>query len=102
MVKIAQQNSQLKQAVLLTRDNGSEVRQVFTYSLEGEETVTDLRGLPLRIKVGWNGDEMVIESHYGEKLFRDYWSLSEDGRTLTMAHRDDDMAGQATVLERVA
>jgi hypothetical protein len=32
--------------------------------------------------------------------FKDYWSLSADGATLTMAHRDDDLAGQTSVLHR--
>lgn len=32
--------------------------------------------------------------------FCDYWSLSSDGRTLTMEHRGDDLAGQITFLDR--
>jgi hypothetical protein len=35
-----------------------------------------------------------------EHRVKDHWSLSDDGRTLTMAHRDDDLAGQVAVLER--
>jgi hypothetical protein len=35
-----------------------------------------------------------------DAYFKDHWSLSDDGRTLTMAHRDDDLAGQTSVLER--
>src|SRR5579862_1687031 len=72
MVKIAQQDSELKQAILLTRADGCEERQAFTYSF-ARETVTELRGVPLIIQVRWNGPEMVIESRYGEVLFRDYW-----------------------------
>jgi len=37
-----------------------------------------------------------------EVYFQDHWSLSHDGRTLTMAHRDDDLAGQISVLEKSA
>jgi hypothetical protein len=32
--------------------------------------------------------------------FCDYWSLSPNGQTLSMEHRNDDLAGQKTVLER--
>jgi hypothetical protein len=35
-----------------------------------------------------------------EFKFKDYWSLSSDGRMLTMAHRNDDLAGQISVLEK--
>lgn len=100
-MKIAQQNVELKQAVLITRANGEEERQVLAYFTNGEESTAELRGLPLRLRVRWQGAEMVIEANYGEKQFRDYWSLSEDGRTLTMEHRDDDLAGQRSVFDRV-
>jgi hypothetical protein len=33
--------------------------------------------------------------------FRDHWSLSPGGQILTMEHRDDDLAGQMTVLEKI-
>jgi len=46
----------------------------------------------------------VIESRMTtpdrESHFKDHWSLSNDGQTLTMAHRDDDLAGQVSVLEK--
>lgn len=53
----------------------------------------------------WVGDELLIESQVTQSgrhmHFRDYWSLSNDGRRLTMEHRDDDLAGQVTILDRV-
>jgi len=46
----------------------------------------------------------VIESRMRrpdrEFYCRGHWSLSDDGRTLTMAHRDGDLARQVSVLER--
>lgn len=52
----------------------------------------------------WVGRELLIESwvKQGERdlHFRDYWSLSSDNETLTMEHRDDDLAGQITIVER--
>ena len=36
-----------------------------------------------------------------EMHFCDCWSLSSDGQTLTMEHRNDDLAGQLTILDRV-
>lgn len=53
----------------------------------------------------WTGAELLIESWMNvggrEGHFRDYWSLSLDGGTLKMEHRDNDLAGQTTLLERV-
>jgi hypothetical protein len=35
-----------------------------------------------------------------EHRVKSLWSLSDDGRTLTMAHREDDLVGQMSVLEK--
>jgi len=51
-----------------------------------------------------DGEELVIESSMKTPdrtfHFKDHWSLSDAGRTLTMAHPDDDLAGQVSVLEK--
>jgi hypothetical protein len=100
MMKIAHGEEDLRQSILIERSDGTHDRRVFSYSMTGAQSVTELRGLPLKSRVLWNGPEMVIEATYGESVLRDYWSLSEDLLTLTMAHRDDVLAGQITVLER--
>jgi hypothetical protein len=59
----------------------------------------------IRGSARWEGDELIIESWIRlgtrEMHFCDCWSLSSDGRTLTMEHRNDDLAGQLTILDRV-
>lgn len=102
MMKIAHGEDTLRQAVLIRRPNGTQDRQVVAYSMADAATVTEVRGAPVSLRVRWNGPEMVIESSYGASVFRDYWSLSDDGQTLTMEHRDDAMAGQTTVLELIS
>jgi hypothetical protein len=46
----------------------------------------------------------VIESwmRFGtrEMYFCDCWALSPDGQSLSMEHREDDLAGQLTVFDR--
>jgi hypothetical protein len=63
-----------------------------------------LNGQTIRGKACWVGNELVIESwmQFGDRElhFRDCRSLTENGQTLVMEHRDDALAGQATVLER--
>jgi hypothetical protein len=57
-----------------------------------------------RTHARWDGTELVIESWLetpDRRLhLKDHWSLSADGQTLTMAHRDDDLAGQIVVNEK--
>jgi hypothetical protein len=44
--------------------------------------------------------ESRMQSGTRESHFYDCWSLSPNGQTLWMEHRDDDLAGQMTVLDR--
>jgi len=58
----------------------------------------------MRSRLQWVGNELLIESSVnfgeGQSHFLDYWSLSDDGQTLVMEHRGDDLAGQITFLEK--
>ena len=105
-IQIDHAGDQIREEILLTRVDGTEDRVVFTCSTTGEEGHSTLNGKPIRGKTFWYDDELIVESWMSfedRKLyFRDCWSLSEDGQTLTMEHRNDALAGQRTVLERMA
>ncbi len=62
-------------------------------------------GKRLAGSANWQGDELIIElwmpQGTGELYLCDCWSLSPDGHTLTMEHRDDALAGQVAVLHRI-
>jgi hypothetical protein len=103
LVKIEHQEPRLIQRIQLTNADGKEQQVTFTYET-GAETTNPVGGATARTHARWEGTELVIESRMKtpgrEFHFKDHWSLSDDGRTLTMAHRDDDLAGQIAVLER--
>jgi hypothetical protein len=77
---------------------------MFTFETTGKESKNAMGSATTLTKAHWEGSELVIESTLkaGERElhFRDHWSLSSDAQTLTMAHRDDDLAGQISVLEK--
>lgn len=89
----------------MTMMDGSVVQLVFRARTTGERVANTVSGSEWQTEAVWVGPELMIESwvkHPSRELhFRDYWSLSSDGRTLTMEHRDDDLAGQLTILRRV-
>ncbi len=103
LMKIDHRGADLEQQILATDAAGTERRQIFTCRI-GEETISSIGETTLHIKAHWDGGELVIEtvmSRQGRDLqFRDHWSLSEDGATLTMAHRDDALTGQIVLLTR--
>ncbi|MGA9544696.1 MAG: hypothetical protein WBQ85_14070 [Candidatus Sulfotelmatobacter sp.] len=103
-MKIEQSDAELQQEIVVTKADGSEDRAVFRCSINGKQDGNSLNGTPIRGSARWEREELVIESwmQFGgrEMHFRDCWSLSSDQRTLTMEHRDDDLAGQVTILDR--
>jgi len=103
LVKIEHREPQLIQQIHFTNSAGTDERLTFNYEI-GAKTTNLVRGATVRTRACWEGTELVIESWMKtparELHFKDHWSLSEDGRTLTMAHRDDDLAGQISVFEK--
>jgi hypothetical protein len=90
--------------MIVAQASGEEQRLIFRYETTGNETANSVAGRTARTRARWEGTELVIESWLaigGRELhFQDHWSLSSDGLTLTMAHRDDDLAGQVVVHEK--
>ena len=81
-------------------------RQIdFRAQTTGDSATNFVLGAEWKSRLRWLGSELLIESwvnHSGhETHLCDYWSLSSDRRVLTMEHRDDDLPGQITVLNRV-
>jgi len=103
-IQIEHSDPELRQEILVTRRDGSQDRIVFQCATNGEPGKSLLNGKTIRGTAGWQRDELVIESwvQFGarEMHFCDHWSLSADGSTLSMEHRNDDLAGQLTLLRK--
>jgi hypothetical protein len=105
LVKIEQSAVELQEDILVTKLDDSEDRVIFKCCINGGQDRNLLNGRPVRGSARWEGDRLVIESwmQFGtrEMHFCDCWSLSPDKQTLIMEHRNDDLAGQITILDRV-
>jgi len=103
VMEIEHREPRLVQQIHLTNAGGAEKRMTFAYET-GAETSNSLGGAPARSSARWEEEELVIESRVltpcRQVYFKEHWSLSGDGGTLTMTHRDDDLAGQISILER--
>jgi len=90
--------------MLFTPAEGAAHRIGFKGRTNGEEVENIVLGARWHSTIQWVGSELLIESRVSQQgrnfHFRDFWSLSDDGKVLTMIHRDDDLAGQVTVLNR--
>jgi hypothetical protein len=103
-VHIEHVDPELREEILVTRVDGREERAVFACRTDGEPGNSLLNDRAVRGCARWEGSDLVIESWatVGPRQVHvcDRWSLSPDGQTLTMEHRDGDLAGQLTVLGR--
>jgi hypothetical protein len=104
LVRINHAEPELVVEMVITKIDDTEDRLLFKGLTTGEEVANPMHGIEVRSCSRWVGTELLIESWMNlggrEGHFRDYWSLSSDGQTLTMEHRDDDLTGQITLLER--
>ncbi len=102
--KIEHSHTDLAVEMMITDAESGVHPVLFRGPMTGAEAHNDVLGQQWRSCLRWIGEELLIESWVtaGERQFhfRDFWSLAKDGQTLTMEHRDDDLKGQITFLER--
>jgi hypothetical protein len=103
-VRIEHSHDRLREEITALSD-GSERRSALECHSGGAQPNALLDGRPVRGGARWEGQKLVIElwvdAGNRELHLCDYWSLSADGRVLTMEHRNDDLAGQKTVFRKV-
>ncbi|OGD21370.1 MAG: hypothetical protein A2W03_04815 [Candidatus Aminicenantes bacterium RBG_16_63_16] len=67
------------------------VHGVARYTTDGEEAVNDVLGFPMTSSISWEGDVMIMRTwgRFGNAdiMLIDRWSLSPDGKTLTIARQ---------------
>ena len=100
--KIRHQDPELTVLMMITMSGGAEHRIEFKGPTNGAEVRNIVDGQQWTSRMQWVGEELMIESwvELRELHFRDLWSLSNNGHSLTMEHRDDDLHGQITFLDR--
>lgn len=102
--RIHHNDPELRVEMVLTKPDGTVVQNTSRFLTTGEEVANPIYATEMRSRSQWMNRELLIESWVTlrgrEWHTRDFWSLCEDGKTLTMEHRGGDLAGQITRLER--
>lgn len=86
---------------------GGEIVYDLTFTTDGKESVNQAESMEMRTTAVWEGDTLVMNTKSragsGEIALRDKWSLSSDGKTLTIQRRWTSSRGemdQKLVLEK--
>ena len=84
-IKFEQQESTLKEALILMNEQGDQTLN-FTYTLDGKESAQEIQGQPVKASAKWDGTTLVLEfkSEEGFSFLRKI-TVSTDGKTITMA-----------------
>lgn len=81
-----------------------EISYDMVYSTDGKPSTNTVRGNQVKSVARWEGDDLVIESKVGMRAeVKDRWSLSPDGKTLTIERHMSNPIGstdQKLVFER--
>jgi hypothetical protein len=104
--QIAHEDPKLKNSVKQSSERG-DFESESTYTTDGKECTNQMFGNPVTSTLKWDGEVLVIESKakIGESEFtmQDKWSLSGDGKTLTIVRHYKNSMGegeQKLVLEK--
>ncbi len=85
--KITHEDPSLKITISQSGQNG-DVTYDMRYSTDGKETTNEIRGNAVKSTSQWDGETLVVDSkaNFGgnDISLKDRWTLSEDGKTLTI------------------
>ena len=90
--------------VSLTQTGGlGDITMDLSYTTDGAECVNHVRQSEIRSILRWDGDDLVVDikGKYGETDYKskDRWTLSSDGKTLTITRHVSSPMGEADVKE---
>ena len=86
-MKLTHDEPKLKSVVKSSSDMG-DFESEATYTTDGKECTNEIFGSPIKSVLKWDGDTLLIDTKgtFGdaEIAISDKWSLSSDGKTLTI------------------
>lgn len=94
---IAHADPALRDSVILTR-SGDTSRTTFDYVIDGQERTMKVGGQTAEYTGAWSGDTLRLDSRVRMLVFeisvRERWTLSRDGRALTVARHVESPLGK--------
>jgi hypothetical protein len=94
---ITHQDPDLKDSLTQHRPAGEIVTEM-KYSTDGKETTSIVGGIQIKTTAKWDGDELTItgrtQFNGADVTMNDRWSLSADGKTLTIQRHVNSQFGQ--------
>lgn len=84
--KIVHEDPMLKMMIIQTNDEGERTLEQ-VYRTDGAESVNKVGSREVTSIAKWDGQALVISSERGDFAQNERWTLSEDGKVLTLVNR---------------
>jgi hypothetical protein len=99
--KITHQDPVLKASVATTGGPQGDVNYDVNYTTDGKECVNSVAGNEFHSTLKWDGDDLVVDTkgsfNGNEFTSKDRWTLSADGKVLTVARHLSSAMGEADI-----
>jgi hypothetical protein len=99
VVKIEQKEPHIKSSTVISSDQG-EFTVETELATDGTETTNQFGPTSMKTKARWEGNALMVESKgsgdSGDFTSKEKWTLSEDGKTLTVVRSWSGPMGEAT------
>lgn len=94
---VIRQDGDLITVKLFQSGGSGDIATDLNYRTDGSECINELEGYKLTSRVRWEGDSLLIQGELDMSPFypemEDRWSISEDGKQLTVDRTLDTMSG---------
>jgi len=106
MTMMVEQEGANLRVTRIMKIQGDERKEIHTYKIDGNETTnTGFRGETVVARAFWEGDKLVVVSTRTKRILtkdlsaesRGVWSLSPDGKLLTIAAQVNSLRGEQRV-----
>lgn len=106
MTMVVEQEGTSLRVTRIMKTQGDERKEIHTYKIDGNETTnTGFRGETVVARAFWEGDKLVVVSTRTKRVLtkdisaesRGVWSLSPDGKLLTIAAQVNSPRGEQRV-----
>ncbi|MEK7404821.1 MAG: hypothetical protein AAB225_06905 [Acidobacteriota bacterium] len=93
--KIDHKDPTLKITSITVGDSGERTFEL-AFTTDGKENTNSIGSIEIKSKVRWEGRDLLMEHTAGEVTLKDKWTLSEDGKTLTLVRQWSGSQGETT------
>ena len=94
--KIAHEDPSLKMTIIQMGDEGERTLDL-AYKTDGSESVNRIHDVDVKSVAKWDGNVLVVSSKRGDFSQSERWTLSEDGKVLTLVNRINSPEGDFEV-----